>query len=233
MPHLPRSEGLAAFETSFSTNFICLEHWFDACFGSKLCHSPSRNGCETARISTFSLKQGEPELVRTPPCGHILCLCCALRLQEANGKCCVCSKALRLEDLRPVRLELQHLPRPEECTEGLEFTLLRRCGQHLSLATDAPPAGYQPHLPLEGEPGALFSRRIFGDSELHLSQLHEDLRALEHLAQQGGEEAQLLEPAMKDLKQRLAAELKGAEGLKSAETTGGHVRMELEMSLDI
>ena len=157
--------------------------------------------------------------MRTPPCGHILCLCCALRLQEAAGKCCVCSKALRLEDLRPVRLELQHLPRPSECLEGLEFTLIRRCGQHLSLATEALPANWQPHLPLEGEPGALFSRRIFGDSELHRSQLEEDLRALETLAQQG--EAQLVEPAVKDLKRRLAAELRGAEGLKSAETTGG------------
>ncbi|CAE7035186.1 unnamed protein product, partial [Symbiodinium sp. CCMP2592] len=134
--------------------------------------------CEASEeMPTCPICLGEPELIRTPPCGHVICyLCVPWRVQHAATlgeacKCPVCSQAMRLEDLRPVRLELQHLPKPEE-GGSLVFTLVRRTGLHyLSLA------------------GAIFARRIFGDPELYLSSLHEDLRVLESAAAAGGEEA--------------------------------------------
>eukprot|EP00434_Breviolum_minutum_P011138 symbB.v1.2.009826.t1/scaffold603.1/size182570/5 len=184
--------------------------------------------CETSEeLPTCPICLGEPELIRTAQCGHVICLVCALRLRQqaaqtkVAAKCPVCSKGMRLEDLRPVRLELQHLPKPEECDEGLSFTLVRRTGMHyLSLASEMLPSNYRPHLPLEGEPGALFARRIFGDVDLYLSALHEDLRSLEAIAAEGAEEALLLEPAIKLLRGRLADDLKGAEGMKENDDGG-------------
>ena len=50
--------------------------------------------------SFLFFQKGEPELIRTPPCGHVICLACALRLQQqaaetkAAAKCAVCSKAV-------------------------------------------------------------------------------------------------------------------------------------------
>eukprot|EP00435_Cladocopium_sp_Y103_P071893 s30_g38.t1 len=184
--------------------------------------------CETSEeLPTCPICLGEPEVIRTPQCGHVICLVCALRLRQqaaqtkTAAKCPVCSKGVRLEDLRPVRLEPQHLPKPEECQEGLRFSLVRRTGMHhLSLASETLPSNYRPHLPLEGEPGALFARRIFGDVELYLSALHEDLHTLEAIAAQGSEEAALLEPALKMLRARLAEDFKGAEGLKESDDGG-------------
>lgn len=184
--------------------------------------------CETSEeLPTCPICLGEPEVIRTSQCGHVICLACALRLRQqaaqtkTAAKCPVCSKGVRLEDLRPVRLEPQHLPKPEECHEGLRFTLVRRTGMHyLSLASEMLPSNYRPHLPLEGEPGALFARRIFGDVELYLSALHEDLHTLEAIAAQGSEEAALLEPALKMLRARLAEDFKGAEGLKESDDGG-------------
>ena len=49
----------------------------------------------TACLST----RGEPEVIRTPQCGHVICLACALRLRQqaaqtkSAAKCPVCSKA--------------------------------------------------------------------------------------------------------------------------------------------
>ncbi|CAE7896806.1 unnamed protein product [Symbiodinium microadriaticum] len=186
--------------------------------------------CEASEeMPTCPICLGEPELIRTPPCGHVICYLCALRHHQASQaaacakaslkqacKCPVCSQVMRLEDLRPVRLELQHLPKPEE-GGSLVFTLVRRTGLHyLSLADDTLPRGCQPHLPQEGEPGATFARRIFGDPELYLSHLHEDLRVLESAAASGGEEAPLARSAIEALQTQLVSPGKSTQGLKDA-----------------
>ncbi|CAE7227339.1 unnamed protein product, partial [Symbiodinium natans] len=184
--------------------------------------------CEASEeMPTCPICLGEPELIRTPPCGHVICLLCALRHHRASigawspgslkqaCKCPVCSQALRLEDLRPVRLELQHLPKPEE-GGTLVFSLVRRTGLHyLSMADDTLPRGCQPHLPQEGEPGAAFARRIFGDPDLYESSIHEDLRVLESHAA-SGEEAPLVNSAIEALQTRLMSPPKGTQGLKEA-----------------
>ncbi|CAK9093354.1 unnamed protein product, partial [Durusdinium trenchii] len=68
--------------------------------------------------------------------------------------------------------------------------------------------------------GALFARRIFGDVELYLTALHEDLRNLESMAASSPEEGALLEPAVTALRAKLAEDLRGAEGLKETEDGG-------------
>lgn len=96
-------------------------------------------------------------------------------------------------------------------------SLVRRTGLHyLSLADDTLPRGCQPHLPQEGEPGATFARRIFGDPELYLSHLHEDLRVLESAAASGGEEAPLARSAIEALQTQLVSPGKSTQGLKDA-----------------
>jgi len=127
-----------------------------------------------------------PQLSRAPQCWHVLCLPCALRHMRASQssqtskksqgfpalsqsgasnscKCPVCGKGMTLEGLKPVNLKLQQLPKPENCQQ-LTFQLVRRTGESfLSLASSGGPRQDHLCLPREGDPGALFARRVLGD----------------------------------------------------------------------
>lgn len=116
----------------------------------------------------------EPSIPRVGECGHVLCLICALRHLQVSSTCPICGVSpLMSEDFRPVRLELLTAPKGGE--QEWNFQLVRRSGDHIGL----PNSEKSRQMPHEGDPGWRFSRRVRGDSSIHLDLIHAELHHLE------------------------------------------------------